>query len=345
MGQETALIVKTHAFGDAMLTTPAVRELMKKSDCRWWALTGPAAAQVWQRFPGMDEVFTAPFPPSGLRGRLSLMTWSLGMRNRLHEVDRSWVFQMDRSTRRWVRFLTGGQIVSGGSHPLGSWEEARGFDPGIFAGESYARIAGVAPPEFIPEFTPGPDEVDWARNLLGNGTWVAVAPGGGTNQRDTVLQKRWPVEGYRIVLNLLRKRGMGVILLGGTLDRPVCSALAKSVSRDQGRVIDLTGSTDWGRTAAVLKACGVFLGNDSGTAHAALAAGAQSVVIFGPTDPACLYPEDSIIPVTSGISCAPCYSNTVFPGCSRSGAECMSAVSPEDVWTGLERVIHENHNT
>jgi len=345
MGQVTGLIVKTHAFGDAMLTTPAVRELIRTSDCRWWALTGPSAAPVWTRFPGVEKVFTAPFPPSGLYGRLSLLIWSLGMRSRLHEVERSWVFQMDRSTRRWVRFLTGSRMVSGGSQPLGAWEEARDFDPDVFAGRSYARIAGVNPSEFIPEFTPEPDEMDWARNLLGDGSWVAVAPGGGTNPRDTVLQKRWSIEKYGKILSMLRKRGTGVILLGGHLDRPVSSVLAESVSRDQGRVIDLTGSTDWGRTAAVLSTCGVFLGNDSGTAHAALAVGARSVVIFGPTDPACLYPEGSIIPVTSRISCAPCYSNTVFPGCSRDGEECMSSVSPEDVWTGLERAIHENHNS
>jgi ADP-heptose:LPS heptosyltransferase len=344
---EPGLVVKTHAFGDAMLATPAVRELLKseKGLSRWIALTGPSAEDVWRRFPGIDTVLVAPFPPRpGAGGRIGLLLWSLRARRALRGVSRAWVFHTSPRVRRWVRFLTGaGEVFSGGSESLGDWEEARGFDPCRFAGSSYAAIAGVTPGSWQPEFAPTSSETEEARGILGEGRWFAIAPGGGSNPRDTVVQKRWSTEGFREVAGRLRDRGLGLLLLGGPGDVEISGSLAAGLEAGAGRVIDMTGRTGWGLTTALIRECGLFLGNDTGTAHAAVAAGARAVVVFGPTDPDSLYSPGSVAAVRSGVPCAPCYANTVFPGCTRTGEPCMGSVGADDVWKAVEGILREDN--
>ena len=347
MSGGTGLVVKTHAFGDAMLTTPAVRELLARgSDSRWLALSGPSAAPVWERFPGIESVHIAPFPPPcGAAGRFRLMIWSVRASRVLRSVTRAFVFHSSPGVRRWVRFLTGAPLVSGGDRPLGNWEDARGFNPARFAGESYAEIAGVSPGSWQPEFASTPTELAMAGELLPAGRWVAMAPAGGKNPRDTVLRKRWGIEGFIEIADRLIDRGFGILLLGGSEDRAVSETLTAGLSYGADRIVDMTGRTDWGGTAALLRVGGFFVGNDSGTAHAAVAAGARAVVVFGPTDPSCLYAPGSVNPVVSVSSCAPCYSNSVFPGCSRPGHDCMFSVTADDVWTVVERVLDEDNSS
>jgi ADP-heptose:LPS heptosyltransferase len=347
MSSEILLVVKTHAFGDAMLATPAVRELMaKESDSQWQALSGPSTAPVWERFPGIEAVHIAPFPPPlGTAGRFRLMMWSVRTARVLRSVRRAYVFHTSPGVRRWVRFLTGAPLVSGGEKPLGTWENARGFDPVRFAGESYAEIAGVNPGSWQYEFASTPTELAMAGELLPGGRWVAIAPGGGRNPRDTVLRKRWGIEGYTEIADRLIGRGFGILLLGGPEDRPVSEALSAGLSYGADRIVDLTGRTNWGGTVALLRVGGLFVGNDSGTAHAAVAAGARAVVVFGPTDPSCLYATGSVNPVVSTSSCAPCYGNSVFAGCSRPEYDCMASVTIDRVWAMVERILDEDNNS
>jgi ADP-heptose:LPS heptosyltransferase len=344
---ETGLVVKTHAFGDAMLTTPAVRELIssERSVSSWRALAGPSSRAVWDRFPGIGQVMTAPFPPShGNAGRFRLMMWSLRARPALKDVSSAWIFHSSPELRRWVRFLTGARIISGGDRPLGDWEEARGFDPAVFAGESYALIAGVTPGSWRPEFPCTSEELEEARELLGQGRWFALAPGGGKNPRDTVLHKRWSLEGYTEVASRLAGAGYGLLLLGGPGDRGVSEVLVSGLSPDSARVLDMTGKTDWGLTTALIGSCGFFLGNDSGTAHASVAAGARTAVVFGPTDPGSLYAPGAVYAITSGSDCSPCYSNRVFPGCPHPGNACMAVISADTVWGTVERMLDEDNS-
>ncbi len=88
------LLVKTHAFGDALLCTPSVRELISERNAEYWVLTGYSAAPVWERFPGIARVFVAPIPPlSAFTGNLALARWSVRNRNTLRNVSESIVFQ------------------------------------------------------------------------------------------------------------------------------------------------------------------------------------------------------------------------------------------------------------
>ena len=342
MSDGPLLIVKTHAFGDAMLCIPAARELLRglRGQREAWVLAGPSSAPVWERLEGVSRVFTAPFPPAGITGLLRFEAWSVAHIATLHKVSSTVVFHVLPSVRKWVRMLTGGSSRSCGVSPLGSWERVFPMAEGEFAGRSYARAAGVDPADWKVSFPVTPREEEWARSLGIPAGSVAIAPGGGRNPRDDVPEKRWPPDRFADAARRLSREGRGIVLIGGPWDIEASAIVSASVG---GGVLDLTGRTDWGRTAAALGRCSAFIGADSGTAHLAAAVGIPSIVLFGPTAPQGLYAEGTVVPVTGGEVCSPCYSSSVFPGCARDRAVCMDSIRVEMVMDALRKVLDENH--
>ncbi len=344
LGEGRILVVKTHAFGDAMLCTPAVRELIaEESDHNAIiVLTSSSAEPVWNRMDGIEEVLSAPFPPKDLTGRIRLLIWSQAIRRRLRGISSSIVLQADPRVRRWVRYLTKAPMRSCGSSPLGSWEDVFPMKSGAFAGEVYAKAAGVEPEDWRPSFSIFAEERAWAKHLLDGRRCFAVAPGGGSNPRDNVPEKRWPAGRYAGIVSALDSSGIIPVLIGSSGDT---EAAAEAMQGTEDRCIDLTGRADWGRTAAVMECCEGFLGADSGPAHLAMAVCTPAVVVFGPTDPGALYPPGGVIALKPDLECAPCYSSSIFPGCTRGEAVCTETISLEEAWKAVSRIIHEDNSS
>lgn len=334
------LLVKTHAFGDALLCTPAVRELVGSKRAEFWVLTGDSAADVWERFPGISKVFVAPVPPCGTGGYLKLFRWSVRNRKLLKDVKETLVFQGSPAIRRWVRYLTGAPLRSAGGEPLGKWESVFPMPETEFAGRSYSRTAGVTPDDWRPVFPVRKAEIEWASKLRFPKPLFAIAPGGGKNPRDTVLEKRWFPERFSIIIDRLSSAGFNIVLVGGKDDIEIAEETSKQC---RASVIDMTGKTTWGQTAAIFEQCCGFLGVDSGSAHLAAARKVPSVVLFGPSSPEYLFAPGLIRPVRADIECSPCYSNSLFPGCVHERAICMNSIETEDVWVALQEVINENY--
>ncbi len=330
------LVVKTHAFGDALVATPAVGRLTD-GPSPVWVLAGPSSAPVWDRMPGIERVIVAPAPPRGAYGRIRLAAWTLARIGALRGVSRSIVLHCSPVVRRWVRLLTGAPMTSAGASALGPWEEVAPIDTRAFAGMSFARVAGVSPSDFRPVFPVREDEAAEAAEILGSGAWLSMAPGGGRNPRDTVGEKRWNPAGFAATASRARAAGLGVVLLGDEGDESAADEVVRLAGC--GGILDLTGRTGWGLTAAILAGSRAFVGPDSGTAHLACATGTPAVVLFGPTDPAALYAPGMIVPVRSTHDCAPCYSNEAFPGCSSGRHDCMFAIEPGQVWSALKGLL------
>ena len=70
---------------------------------------------------------------------------------------------------------------------------------------------------------------------------------------------------------------MTVLLVGSEHD---ADASAEVVARTGAGVVDLTGRVALGETLGLASRCGLFVGNDSGPRHLAIAAGTPTVGIF-----------------------------------------------------------------
>jgi len=311
------LVVKTHAFGDSLLATPAVVALVAAGSSVT-VLSGPSSNPVWGRLPGIKNVIQSPAPCSPFK----LFLWSA--LNMQRGYDRVIHFGSSPKAYRWLTFLTGREVTSGG-------DGVTGFGLARPAALDYCRIAGVQCSSLKPVFPVTETEIERAERYTGKKPYVVLAPGGALNVRDFVPLKRWPMDRWAEVSLFLRSQGYMVFLVGGKEDRKEISSVTGT---------NLAGKLSWGETAALINRATLFAGNDSGPAHLAVAGDVPALVLFGPTDPGSLYPEGSIVHVTGTVACAPCYANSVFPGCTGDG-DCMASIFTERVLNILEEMLQK----
>ncbi len=113
---------------------------------------------------------------------------------------------------------------------------------------------------------------------------VGIHPGG----EGLWGRKRWEVEGFTQVADGLSERlGARIMLMGGKEDAPLAAEIA---ANSTARIINATGQTTLGETAALAAHCALFIGNDSSPLHIAAASGARVVGIYGITDPRSYHP-------------------------------------------------------
>ncbi|HTK10501.1 MAG TPA: lipopolysaccharide heptosyltransferase II [Ktedonobacteraceae bacterium] len=171
---------------------------------------------------------------------------------------------------------------------------------------------------------------------------VAVFVGGGSNPGMDLTAKRWPLPRYKeLVSRLANERNVQVLLIGGPGDAELTGEILRDVKVPQDSVLDLAGKTSFGESAAQLEACALFIGNDSSPMHMAAAVGIPVIAIFGPTSPQEYGPYPLTDPKHIALwhhpSGKPCFFLGKMQACAN--CTCMQAISVEEVWTAVERLL------
>ena len=120
---------------------------------------------------------------------------------------------------------------------------------------------------------------------LGNAPYLVIAPAGGRNPGMVMDSKRWPPERFAALADRLAAH-LGierVVLLGGAGDEALVQAVESALRVPS---IAYVGQLSFGQMAALAQMARVYVGNDTGLTHLAAAAGAKTVMILGPSDPA-----------------------------------------------------------
>ena len=137
--------------------------------------------------------------------------------------------------------------------------------------EAVALVGAEGPPEY-PELAVSEQERAAAAELLpGEGPWVALHAGAGDPRR------RWAPERFAAVADRLAMVGVRPVLVGSSADTPASAAVRRHTTAPPP---DLTGRTDLGTLAAVLRRCAVVVANDSGPLHLARAVGPATVGLY-----------------------------------------------------------------
>ncbi|HEY1267261.1 MAG TPA: glycosyltransferase family 9 protein [Candidatus Binatia bacterium] len=121
--------------------------------------------------------------------------------------------------------------------------------------------------------------------------------------------KRWfPQEAARSAMEVNRRYGLVVVLLGGAEDRPFAADMKRGSAAP---LVDLTGQTSLREAIGLLARAEFSVGPDSGLMHLSAAVGTPVVSLWGPTDPERTGPHGFDDLVVRGIApCAPCYVRT-----------------------------------
>jgi ADP-heptose:LPS heptosyltransferase len=88
--------------------------------------------------------------------------------------------------------------------------------------------------------------------------------------------------------------------------------------------------------ASVMEGCRLFIGNDSGVSHMAVALGLPTLVLFGPTDPNVWSPRGKKVAVVrKEMPCSPCSQDKFF---LCKNLKCLDQIEVGDVLRDLERM-------
>lgn len=155
------------------------------------------------------------------------------------------------------------------------------------------------------------------------------------------IRKRWALTNFIETIRFLTDSlGLQVVLIGGQEDVEE-SLIIKSLFP---RIISSVGILKLAETAALLKQCSLFIGNDSGPLHLAAALHIPTIGLFGPTDPRQFYPYRAPLHrfIYKGLSCSPCYRFgggiwQYVPRCSK--AYCMEAITINELTSVVRELL------
>ena len=138
---------------------------------------------------------------------------------------------------------------------------------------------GLSISDFAPRLYPSTEDRHRAWEFLAGLSTAIVAfhPGSGSEK------KNWPLQNWIDLGNhFLRNSGGSLLIISGEADEHQTRQLESIWQNRRVRFAKQLSLTD---LAAVFEKT-IFVGHDSGISHLAAAAGANSILLFGPTDPA-----------------------------------------------------------
>lgn len=331
------LVIHTAFIGDIVLSTPLLKRIKEiYPEVKITYVTTPIGATILRNNPNITEIieYDKRGNHSGVKGLLAL-----GRRLRYEN------FNMVLVPHRYLRssvlaWLTRSPKRVGYDAASGSclFTDKIRYDKSRHEVEKLLSFLGDVPSDvrekYPIELYPSKKDVDtvdkiWSENNFGDEEVIAVAPG------SKWFTKKWPLEYFNEVIDLLVKNGNKVVVIGGK------DELHLNVKIQQG-VLDLRGKTTLLELAEVLKRTKLVLTNDSSPIHIASAFKNTSILaIFGPT-----VKEFGFFPWSSNsevlevkeLSCRPC---AIHGGdkCPKGHFKCMLDIKPKQVYEKILQIL------
>lgn len=344
------LIIKTHAIGDLLMATPAIRDLrVAYPAAHITLLTGAWSADAVRKNPCIDEIleFEDRILLDARRHLFSVARLLTRIRRKrfdaaviLHPSAFLHAFAMfagisrryGLSRRERTCFLT-----TAVREDLGS----KTYYPVNY--QRVAALAGAPLGDPIPEIHYDARDEEMAESLLRSAgigqdePYLVVAPGGGRNPKEEVAARRWPAERFADLLQGMVRDypDLRVVITGGPSDAFEAAVVASAVPRS----VNVAGATSLRVMFAIVHRARAVVCNDSSLLHIAVACRRPAVIPFGPTGLAQRVPEHAATYcVQSEEPCSPCYIGGKFPGCA-IGFRCLREMPVATVRRHLELAL------
>jgi heptosyltransferase-2 len=164
----------------------------------------------------------------------------------------------------------------------------------------------------------------------------------GINAGSVWPTKRWSPDRFAQLIRLLKQDVNGeIVLFGAPEDQHTVAAIEALCGAE---VLNWCGKTALGDLPAAVSACDLFITNDSGPMHIAVACGVPVVAIFCATTPSLgFYPYSSkAVVVQKDLPCRPCSSHG-GRRCPLGTEDCIKLIRPEDVLQAAKQMLRVNH--
>ncbi|HEX7230543.1 MAG TPA: lipopolysaccharide heptosyltransferase II [Candidatus Binatia bacterium] len=150
--------------------------------------------------------------------------------------------------------------------------------------------------------------------------------------------KRWSITGFAELIRMLRKRiACTILLFGGPEDAPIVQQVH---SQSGGFAINLVDHIGLRELPAAISRCALFITNDSGPMHVAVARKIPTLAIFCATTPELgFFPyTDKAMVVGKNLSCRPCGTHG-GRRCPLGHAHCIEKIETQTVLEATEKLL------
>ncbi|MBM4260399.1 MAG: lipopolysaccharide heptosyltransferase II [Deltaproteobacteria bacterium] len=339
---QRVLLVQTSFLGDTVLTLPLIAEIKRRFPAAHLAvLCNPAGYDILQNHPAIDELIVddkrrADRGLSGLRRQAQ----------QLKEKSFSLAMTPHKSLRTAL-LLWLAQIP----HRVGFAQSAGWFlfharaqrDPAQH--DVVRNLAVLTPLGIKPEDCRQALHLPVGENLrekvaakLAGLGYDSSLPAIGINPGSVWPMKRWSAAGFaQVVEQACREYHCQAIIFGGPEDRETATHIAALC---QAKLINSAGVFSLTELPAAISFCKLFITNDSGPMHIAVARNIPTVAIFCATTPDLgFYPYSSnAIVVEKRLHCRPCSAHG-GRRCPLGSADCVRLIEPALVLAAVRKLM------
>lgn len=328
---EKVLLIQPKQIGDVLMTTPAVRELYRKiPNGEIHFLTQPPSDQIFAYNPYISKVIKIPGKPGF--GEIISILRQLRKEHYTTIVDfqgmpNTAVISRLIGARKRIGFNKKGRSLFY-THPV---DTPKHLHYSALQKMNLLSSLGVNSKDAKLDFFITEKERAKAKQILSrigvsdNRPLVSVSP---VSRRD---YKVWPAEYFAQVCDYLAdKYAAQILFLWGPGEFHFVKKVKDKMKRSALPKYDIPTISE---TVALLELVDLHLGNDNGPMHFAIAAGTQTVAIFGRPLMKNWTPPDN--PRHLAVEYDPgCKNSCVYPEC---GLECLKELTPEMVMKTIDQ--------
>jgi len=282
---KSILLIRTAYVGDVVMTLPMLKPLKERfRNARISFLTAPGAAPLLENNPYVDEVIC--HAPTWFYGKTEKGAYR-GLLKKLRQRNFDLIIEARADIRELLAFVAPLKArykvsydVGGGGYLLTHVVPYPGLKHKVEFHLDIARYLGCRVEgelDYGIRLTDGEEQrVDEILKTHGAcRSFICVHPGG------RLLLKRWGEQDCMALYDrLIRETGMPLVIVGSKDECALVSRIAGGMSE---RPCSLSGKLSLRELVGVLSRATVFVCNDSGPMHIAVAMKTPTVCIFGPS--------------------------------------------------------------
>lgn len=325
------LLSRLRFMGDVILTTPLIRQLKKKfPEAQLSYLTHETFAPLLLHHPLLAEVI-----PWATRGSvIEQARFYRQLRQRRFDLVVDLFGNPRTALMTWA---TGAAIRVGGDfRGRGKLYNVRVPAPSAepnaidFHWRSLTAL-GIEAGDERTEIFLTPAEKKWARECLAGFNVDPARPAVGLHPGATWPNKRWPEKYFAELALQLHENDLQVLITQGPGEENIAQEVIWRISALQRKArIVLLPVLSLRQLAAVQQQLRVFVSNDCGVMHLAVAVGTPTIGLFGPSQPHIWFPYQPAaghLALWQPIECRPCHQNF----CPLGHLDCQNKLTPERV--------------
>ena len=318
------LVFSFSFIGDAVLSTAVIQPLRSHfPDTHITFLVGPSAFDLLANDPQLDAtlVYNNREKHAGLKGRLKLIST---LRSEKYDLV---VNLRDSLSARCIGAEHWG-LVRGDRerHAVVRYLEAlsrHGVD--ITDANPRLRLTEVEQSNASRFLADAGIEVE--RTLIG------IHPGGNW------IYKLWNAEKYAQLANaLIKEHNVSILLFGGPNERELQTQVANMMDTPP----ILVKTANLREVTALIAACDVYIGNDTGPMHIAAAVGTPVVALFGSTNHVRSGPygeRHTVVQSGMDLGCNPCHPGRNPGGCGAGSCAVIDGITVAQVMEVVDRIL------